>query len=80
MNAPSRNNGPLLTRRALVEHINGKLGIPLKKSSFDKLAMKGETPRPDGYYGKVELYRPETGEKWALEKLISARPATLGVK
>jgi hypothetical protein len=68
---------PLLTRKAAVEHINRKLGIPLKLSSFAKKAMRRETPKPDGYYGKTELYKPARIERWALETLFTDKPAKL---
>jgi hypothetical protein len=68
---------PLMTRKAAVEHVNEKLGIPLKLSTYNKKAMRGETPPPDGYYGRVELYDPKRIEDWALETLCTAKPAKL---
>jgi hypothetical protein len=84
--AESPPNGDLLmselpdfmTRRQLVKHINEKLGIPLTKSTFDKKAMRKETPPPDAYYGRIELYSPKRGEDWARETLCTAAPANLG--
>ena len=73
------NNEPLVTRKGLVKHINEATGVPLTKSSFDKLAMLGQTPKPDAYYGKVELYKPSRGEAWARERLCSRVPVNLGV-
>jgi hypothetical protein len=72
-------NKPLLTRRSAVRHINDVIGIPLKLSSFEKLAMLGEAPEPDAYYGKVQLYKPENIERWAEERLLSRKPKTLDV-
>jgi hypothetical protein len=74
------DNRPLMTRKALVKHINEKLGIPLKLSTFNKKAMRQETPPPDAYYGRVELYRPKRGEDWALETLCTEKPAKLGAQ
>ena len=70
---------PFLTRRAVVQRVNDVKGIPLKLSSFAKLAMRGEAPEPDAYYGKVELYKPETVEQWAEERLLSRKPQTLNI-
>jgi hypothetical protein len=66
-----------MTRRQLVKYINEKLGIPLTKSTFDKKAMRGETPPPDAFYGRVELYKPKHGEDWARETLCTNKPAKL---
>jgi hypothetical protein len=72
-------NKPLLTRKGLVQHINDVIGVSLKLSSFEKLAMLGDTPEPDAFYGKVELFSPETAERWARERLLSRKRAVLGV-
>jgi hypothetical protein len=55
------------------------IGVPLKLSSFEKLAMLGDAPEPDAYYGKVHLYKPETGERWAEKRLLSRKPKPLDV-
>ena len=66
------NDGPLLTRKQLVEHINQELGIPLKLSSFMKLQMKKESRlEPDAFYGKCELFKPSRGAEWALQRLAT---------
>jgi hypothetical protein len=70
---------PLLTRRGAVRHINDVIGVPLKLSSFSKLAMLDEAPEPDAYYGKVQLYKPENVERWAQERLLSRKPKLLDV-
>jgi hypothetical protein len=77
MHERPEDDRPLMTRKAAVEHINKKLGIPLKLSSFAKKAMRGETLTPDGYYGKTELYKPARVESWALDTLCTAKPAKL---
>ena len=73
------NSEPLMTRRKAVEFINTVTGIPIKKSSFDKLAAKGETPMPAGFFGRVELYRPREVEDWARKRLISSKPTNVGI-
>jgi hypothetical protein len=72
------DGGPFLTRKDGVKHIRAKLGIPVTNSTFAKKAMRRKTPRPDGYYGRMELYRPKTLEDWALSELCSDKPAKLG--
>jgi hypothetical protein len=69
---------PLLTRSGAVKFVNDELGIPLKKSTFDKKAMKKETPPPVGYYGKQELHTRKNIREWALTTLCSDRPVKLG--
>lgn len=78
MNEKADGGEPFLTRRTGVKFVNEKLGVPLTKSTFDKRAMKGQTPRPDKFYGKTELYRPKTLEDWALAELCSNKPKKLG--
>jgi hypothetical protein len=68
-----------MTRRKAVEHINATTGIPLKKSSFDKLAAKGQAPKPAGFFGRVELYKPNEVEDWARKRLLSSKPINLGM-
>jgi hypothetical protein len=71
--------GRALTRLSgAVKFVNDELGIPLKKSTFDKKAMKGETPPPVGYYGKQELHTRKNIREWALAALRSDRPVKLG--
>ena len=72
-------NKPLLTRKGAVRHINDVIGVPLKLSSFEKLAMLGEAPEPDAYYGKVQLYKPENVERLVQERLLSRKPKLLDV-
>jgi hypothetical protein len=67
---------PLLTRKDAVKFIQDELGIPVKKSTFDKKRMYGEGPKPAGYYGRTELFtRPDVME-WAL-RLFSDKPTKL---
>jgi hypothetical protein len=74
----SLDHGPFLTRKSGIQHIRTKLGIPVTNSTFAKKAMKRETPPPDSYYGRTELYRPKTLERWALAELCSQKPKKLG--
>ena len=58
------------------EFIQQEFGIPVCKSTIDKMRMYGTGPKPAAFYGKTELFsRPEVRE-WAL-KLLSDRPAKL---
>ena len=62
-----------LTRRAALPYVNEKHGIPVKKSTIDK-----KPPRADAFYGKVELYYPETIDDWALKELVGDKKFKLG--
>jgi hypothetical protein len=66
-----------LTRRGAVEYINNVIGIPVKESTLAKKAMRGTGLPPDRYYGKVELFFPETVERWALRELCGDKPFRL---
>jgi hypothetical protein len=69
-----------LTRRGAVEHVRNVLGIPIRESTIAKKSMKRNRtgPTPDAFYGKVELFFPETIERWALSELCGDRPFKLG--
>jgi hypothetical protein len=72
---------PLMTRKGLVRHINEKLGIPLKPSSFAKLQMHKESRlEPDAFYGRAELFKPRRGEQWALRRLATKTPTSLDME
>jgi hypothetical protein len=58
----SEPNRPLMTRKELVEHIRGALGIPLKLSTFNKKAMHRETPAPDKYYDGLNFMIQSAGK------------------
>jgi hypothetical protein len=67
-----------LTRRAASKHLNDR-GVPVKYSTINKMRMLGNGPEPDLYYGRKELFLPETIERWAEEYLLSRKPALLDV-
>jgi hypothetical protein len=66
-----------MTRREAAKYANEVLGVPVKESTIAKKAMKGAGPKPDRFYGKVELYTPKTIENWVMEELCAARPTKL---
>jgi hypothetical protein len=66
-----------MTRRQAVQHVREKLGVPVKESTIAKKAMRGAGPKPDRFYGKVELFTPETIEKWVLSELCASKPMKL---
>ena len=76
--AAKAENPRYLTRRGAVEHVRSVLGIPIRESTIAKKSMNGTGPRPDKLYGKVELFFPETIERWALSELCGDRPFKLG--
>ncbi len=59
-------NDPLLTRDQIVEVVNEKLGIPVKKSTIEKAAMNGTGPKPHVRYGNALLYKESVALAWAL--------------
>lgn len=76
--APSTKKLPrYLTRREAIKFINETLGVPVRGSTIAKKAMKGAGPKPDGFYGRAELYTPETIENWVLHELCGNKPAKL---
>ena len=78
LDLPDDDDLPLLTRKDAVKFVNDELGIPLKESSFAKKAMRGETPRPASFYGRVELHTKKSIRDWALGSLCTDKPAKLG--
>jgi hypothetical protein len=49
-------NRPLLTARKVCEVVEGKLGIPLRRSRLHKDSALGKGPRPAARFGKQFLY------------------------
>jgi|SRR6266566_9247025 hypothetical protein len=74
---PSKALPRYLTRRDATKYVNEVLGIPLKESTIAKKAMRGTGPKPDSFYGKVELFTPQTIENWALNDLCANKPHKL---
>jgi hypothetical protein len=66
-----------MTRREAAKYANEVLGVPVRASTIAKKAMRGAGPKPDSFYGKVELFTPETIESWVLNDLCAGRPAKL---
>jgi hypothetical protein len=67
-----------LTRRGASKYLNEK-GVPVKVSTINKSRMDGGGPEPDLYYGRQELFLPETVERWAQQHLLSRKPKLLHV-
>jgi hypothetical protein len=76
--AEKTENPRYLTRRGAVAHVRNVLGIPIRESTIAKKSMNGTGPPPDKFYGKVELFFPETIERWALSELCGDKPFKLG--
>jgi hypothetical protein len=74
---PQATQPRYMTRRQAVKHVQEKLGVPVKESTFAKKAMRGTGPKPDSYYGKVELFTVETIEEWVLRELCASKPMKL---
>jgi hypothetical protein len=62
------------TRREAIEYVRTEFGVPLTKSHLDKDRMTNGDPKPDAFYGRVELFTEPTLKKYAL-KLITDKPA-----
>ena len=75
---PDDDDLPLLTRKDAVKFVNDELGIPLKEFELCQEGMRGETPRPASFYGRVELHTRKSIREWALGSLCTDRPAKLG--
>jgi hypothetical protein len=63
---------PRYTRKQLPDYIEQKHGFRPPLSSLNKLAMQGRLV-PDAFYGKTQLYTPETADKLASELLSDRR-------
>jgi hypothetical protein len=68
----------LMTRRRMIEYIRDVHGIPITKSTIDKLAMLGCGPKVAAYYGKVQLSTREAVDEWVAAELCAATPKKLG--
>jgi hypothetical protein len=75
--APQAAQPRYLTRREAVRHVRTTLGVPLKESTIAKKAMRGTGPKPDSFYGKVELFTAKTIEEWVLGELCAPKPTKL---
>ena len=63
-----------LTRAALVQLVNEKLGIPLKKSTVDKDTHYGRGPKPVAKYGPKDLYTLEESLRYGRSKISKCSP------
>jgi hypothetical protein len=52
------SDGPLMTRRELVEVARRETGIPVTYSRLMKDAADGKGPKPAAQFGKQYLYKP----------------------
>jgi hypothetical protein len=75
--APAKKPSRYMTRREATKYANEVLGVPVRASTLAKKAMKGAGPKPDSFYGKVELFTPETIEDWVLNELCADKPSKL---
>jgi hypothetical protein len=66
-----------LTRRQAVAYANETLGVPMKAGTYAKKAMKGRGMKPDLYYGRIELFTPETVERYVFGELTGSEPFNL---
>jgi len=57
---------PFLTLAELGEHLRAK-GYPVKQKVLGHYCKPsvGLGPKPDRRFGRIRLWRPETGEAWA---------------
>jgi hypothetical protein len=61
-----------VTREELRELIKEELGIPIGKSTFEKICTDGQGPAPEAIWGPGEgryLYLPSKGLAWARARL-----------
>jgi hypothetical protein len=68
----------LLTRRRILDYVREVHGVPITKSTIDKLAMQGRGPKVTAFYGRVELSTPAQVDEWVAAELCNAAPKKLG--
>jgi hypothetical protein len=64
-----------LTRKQLLEFLNSQ-GIPIGKSTLDKLCALGQGPPVAAWWGRLALHRPAESLSWAMARLRLARGVT----
>jgi hypothetical protein len=64
---------PLLTRKQLLEFLNSE-GIPIGKSTLDKLCALGHGPPVFAWWGRLALHRPADSLGWAMARLRLVHP------
>jgi hypothetical protein len=65
-----------LTRKQLLIFLNNE-GIPIGKSTLDKLCALGQGPPVAAWWGRLALHRPAESLAWAMARLRLVR-AELG--
>jgi hypothetical protein len=63
---------PLLTRKQLLLFLNSE-GIPIGKSTLDKLCALGQGPPVAAWWGRLGLHRPAQSLAWAMARLRLVR-------
>jgi len=63
---------PFLPRKQLLRFLNAE-GIPIGKSTLDKLCALGQGPPVAAYWGRLPLYRPVESLSWATARLRFVR-------
>jgi hypothetical protein len=77
-NEPKQKRPRLLTRRLIVDYVREVHGVPITKSTIDKLAMQGRGPKVTAFYGRVELSTAAQVDEWVAAELCNAAPKKLG--
>ena len=63
---------PFLTRKQLLLFLNSE-GIPIGKSTLDKLCALGQGPPVAAWWGRLGLHRPAQSLAWAMARLRLVR-------
>jgi hypothetical protein len=63
---------PFLTRKQLLAFLNAE-GIPIGKSTLDKLCALGQGPPVAAWWGRQALHRPAESLAWAMARLRPVR-------
>jgi hypothetical protein len=74
-----KQSAPFMTRKQMAEYIRQEHGVPVKHSSIEKLAAQGRL-KADKFYGKCELYTPQTADTFVENELLSDRRLSLRLK
>ena len=68
------DDDPLLTRKAAVEYLNNDLNLPMSFPWFEKLALDGQGPPIECYWGKYPMSRRSRIRKWAEARMTRISP------
>jgi len=63
---------PLLTARQVCEIVEGRLGVPLRRSRLHKDSARGRGPKPAARFGKVFWYEEQEALRYG--KSLISRP------